>query len=82
MLQQFLAVCRSFADAFNLPTSEDRNRDGFIGANGHLPAGTSLFRPVKTYVTDFVRGLLLGAGPRHLACAVAGAVRQSSAQGF
>jgi len=41
--------------------------------------GYNLFLPVKRFCHDFVKGLLVGTGPRHLACAIAHFARDSSA---
>ena len=35
-----------------------------------MPTGDILVRPVKKYVAEYIQLLFLGAGPRHLACAL------------
>ena len=68
LLEQFFLTCKSFASVFSLND---------IGTN--LPVGYNLFLPVKRFCHDFVKGLLVGTGPRHLACAIAHFARDSSA---
>lgn len=60
LLDQFFTTCRSFAAVFNLQA---------LGQG--LPLGYALVRPVKQYTLEYVKGLLVGTGPRHLTCAIA-----------
>jgi len=59
LLRDFLSMCRGASMAFKAEK---------VGVM--MPTGDILVRPVKKYVAEYIQLLLLGAGPRHLACAL------------
>ena len=65
-LEQFFVGCKTFAGVLSL------NEIGVL-----LPVGSALLRPVKAFCHDYVKGLLVGTGSRHLACAIAHFARDS-----
>ena len=45
-----------------------------------MPTRDSLIRPVRIYIADYIKLLLLGAGPKHIACALTQVARDSREQ--
>lgn len=68
LMETFFNLSLSFSSIFNL------NSIGSL-----LPLGQALLKPVKKFILDFVKGFLVGTGPRHLTCAIAHFAQHSSA---
>ena len=67
LLRNFLSICRLASAAFKCDN---------IGQQ--MPTGKNILGSVKKYMGEYVQLMILGTGPRHLACAVTQFARGSS----
>ena len=67
LLRNFLSMCRQSSEAFKCDN---------IGQK--MYTGKNILGSVKKYMVEYVQLMLLGTGPRHLACAVTQFARVSS----
>lgn len=68
LLRDFLALCKSASQSFKCESM------------GPMPTGEDLLRPVKKYVSEYFQMMVLGTGPRHLACSFTQFARESNDQ--
>ena len=68
LMEKYFNIFQSFSSLFNLHSF-----------GSPLPLGSTLLKPVKKFILDYVKGFLVGTGPRHLTCAIAHFARDSSA---